>query len=292
MDSTVSELARNNIQQLIQNEEKRKRLFKTVHILGAYVYLQHREWEEDEGSVELVKRQTRLAEVLSNLLMEGMLFPGAEEVVGLAEEMEKERVEFGRMSGEMRRAVYHFRNNMHGLKQAGEMAGVKGKRREVGKEVLERMEEEKKRVEDGLKRVEEEKRRIEERARKAEDEKKRIEEEKKRLAVENQALQGQIHQLTEEKRKAEEERKIFEDEMISILQQNGILTRLTPITSLSSLSLTFSNPAMLKAENNMIIHSEGNNSVETCLIGDVLRNVSLSFISSLSILSSSLCDVI
>ena len=62
----------------------------------------------------------------------------------------------------------------------------------------------------------------------------------------------------EEKRKAVGEKQSLEKKfspIIPILQETGILTSLGgPITSLSSLSVTFSNPAMIKAENNMIIH--------------------------------------
>ena len=111
-----------------------------------------------------------------------------------------------------------------------------------------------------------------------EEEKKRVEEERKKLAVENQALQAQIQRQTQQKREEKKAAPVI----------------LPPITSLSSLSLTFSNTAKMKSENNMIIHhgGHGGDGWETCLIGDVLRNVSLFHLFSLSTIYSSLWDLI
>ena len=217
----------------------------TIPIVGASSFLGMHGWREEEGGwMDVIERQTRLAELLSSMLLEGIIFPEAEEVMGVAEEMEKEEVDFKGMSGEMNKCIFDLRIAMHRLKEAGRMRGIKGRRREVGREDYEKVLEEKRRVEEEKKRVEERMKTVEEENIRLKDEKKKAEEEKKK--------------------KAEEEE----------TKNDGVI--LPPITSLSSLSLTFSNPIRMKRENNMIIH-QGYVEWESCLIGDVLRTVSLLF---------------
>ena len=222
--------------------------------------------------MDVIERQTRLAELLSSMLLEGIIFPEAGEVMKIAEEMKKEKVEFGRMSGEMKRAVLDYQTSIHKLNRSGEIAGVEEKRREVSKSEFEKMVEEKKKVEERLQRVEEEKKRVE---------------------AENRALQARIQRLTEEKMNPEEENKqSFPSQNTSTAQsevsvspprkekvqlpRSAAIQLRPPIISLSSLSLSFSDPVNMKRKNNMIIY-QGDKEGESCLIGDVLRNVSLLF---------------
>ena len=91
-------------------------------------------------------------------------------------------------------------------------------------------------------------------------------------------MEERMKRTEEEKKnaiqKAEEEKKRVEEEMIRVLQQNGIPTEHTSLSSLSSLPLSFSAASKLKIENNLIVRND-TGSWESCLIGNVLRSVLL-----------------
>ena len=243
------------------SEYFRRRIMGTIPIVGASSFLGMPGWREEEGGgMDVIGRQTRLAELLSLMLLEGIIFPGAEEVIGLAEEMEKEKegMELQGMSGELEKSLFDFRMSMIKLKEAGIKTGIKGKRREMGKEAFEKILEEKKKVE----------------------------EEKKRLAEENQALKAHIQRLKEEKKQpppAPHPSNALPGVSVSPplkervqFPRSAFIPILPPIYSLSSLSLTFC-ASQIKTKKNMIIHYGSSRDWELCLIGDVLRMVSLLF---------------
>ena len=150
------------------SEYFRRRIMGTIPIHGASSFLGMHGWREEEGGgMDVIERQTRLAELLSSMLLKGIMFLEAGEVMGIAEEMQKEKVDFKGMSEEMKTAVINYQASMNKLKRAGVTAKVNGER-----------------MAERLKRAEEEKRVMEERAKKAEEEKKRIEEENRRLKEE------------------------------------------------------------------------------------------------------------
>ena len=125
------------------SEHFRRRIMGTIPIVGASSFLGMHGWREEEGGgMDVIERQTRLAELLSSMLLEGIIFPEAEEVMGIAEEMEKEEVDTAGMSKEMDNAVFNFQISITKLKGAGKRAGIKGRRRGIGREAFEKMEEE------------------------------------------------------------------------------------------------------------------------------------------------------
>ena len=222
----------------------------------------------------MVKKQTRLAELLSGMLLEGVIFPEAEDVVGVAEEMEKEEVTFEGMSAEMNKCMFDFRIAMIKLKEAGRMGGIKGRKREMGKEEIEniveekrKLEEEKRNMVEETKKLEEENRRVIEEKKETEERMKRVEEAKIKLEEEVRNLSRMNGRMEEVRRRAEEEKKKLEEEVGNLQRMNGRADRVIfpPISSLSSLPLTFSDPARIKIENNTIIHL-GYQDWDSCLL--------------------------
>ena len=98
----------------------------TIPIVGASSFLGMHGWREEEGGgMDVIERQTRLACLLRDLLDEGIIFPEAEEVMGVAERIEREKEEMKDMNGEMEKCIRSFRSAIHELKEAGEERGIR-----------------------------------------------------------------------------------------------------------------------------------------------------------------------
>ena len=155
------------------------RLMGTIEILGACSFLGMNAWKEEEGGgVDVIQRQTKLAYLLRDLLSEGIVFPEVEKVMGIAENIEKEKSVTSEIKEPISKCLTDFHTAMHELQEAGEKRGIEknGKSDEVIRRLkreinlLTRANEEKsKQREEERKRTEEEKRKAEEERRKTEE---------------------------------------------------------------------------------------------------------------------------